>query len=49
MFPMDKWELRKDMTGILFTTATAHEPPYVVKIDVDIENIDQLPRGYEVQ
>ena len=41
----EKWELRRDLTGVYFTTSTAHDPPYVDVRDVDINN---LPPGYKL-
>ena len=41
---MDKWEKRKDLSDIYFTTATAHDPPYVFVNDVDVNN---PPPGYK--
>ena len=47
---LDRWELRRDLTGLTFTTATAHEPPYVDsrEINMDILESYNFPRGYQV-
>ena len=42
----DKWELRKDLTGVMFQASTAHEPPYVDVVFVR-ENKDYFPPGYQ--
>ena len=42
----DKWELRKDLTGVMFQASTAHEPPYVDVVFVR-ENNDYFPPGYQ--
>ena len=46
----DKWELRKDLTGVMFQASTAHEPPYVDSRDIDPDILDSydLPQGYRV-
>ena len=43
----DKWELRKDLTGVTFRTSTAHEPPYVDVVFVAEKNNNNLPTGYQ--
>ena len=45
VIPQEKWELRKDLTGIHLMTATADEPPYGSSLVIDPDN---LPRGYKV-
>ena len=45
VFSSEKWELRKDLTDIHFTTSTAKEPPYTTYFNVDPNS---LPRGYKV-
>ena len=42
----DKWELRKDLTGVMFQASTAHEPPYVDVVFVR-ENNNHFPPGYQ--
>ena len=42
----DKWELRKDLTGVMFEASTAHEPPYVDVVFVR-ENNNHFPPGYQ--
>ena len=42
---MDKWEVRRDLTGIVLTASSAHDPPYVDIGEVDPLN---LPPGYKV-
>ena len=42
---VDKWELRKDLGGVMFRASSAHDPPYVAVVrDMDLDN---LPRGYK--
>ena len=43
----DKWELRKDLTGVTFRASTAHEPPYVDVVFVAENNNNNLPTGYQ--
>ena len=43
VFPTDKWELRKDLTGVHFDTTTAEELPY---LSVSPVLKDSLPPGY---
>ena len=43
--PVDKWELRKDLSSVHFTTSTADEPPYTTSFEVDP---NKLPPGYKV-
>ena len=47
---LDKWEMRRDLSDITFTTATAHEAPYVESRDIDMNILESydLPRGYRV-
>ena len=45
MLSVDKWELRKDLTGVLFETSTLEELPLV---DVDDVEVDNLPDGYQL-
>lgn len=45
IFTTEKWELRRDLTGVYFTTSTANDPPYVVVRDVDLNN---PPPGYQI-
>ena len=41
---VDKWEVRRDLSGIVLTASSAHDPPYVDLDDVDPLNI---PPGYQ--
>ena len=41
--PIDKWELRKDLSELNFETATGGQEPYVAIKPVDKES---LPPGY---
>ena len=44
---VDKWELRKDLGGVMFRASSAHDPPYVAVVrDMDLDN---LPRGYKAR
>lgn len=48
--PLDKWEVRRDLSDLSLTTSTAHEPPYVDSRDIDPDILDSydLPQGYRV-
>ena len=41
--PVDKMELRQDLTGVYFKTSTVHEQPMVNAKPIDFES---LPPGY---
>ena len=43
----DKWELRKDLTGVMFQASTAHEPPYVDVVFISEKNNNNFPPGYQ--
>ena len=43
---VNKWEVRRDLTGVVFTTSTAHEPPYVDVSHIN-NNKNVLPTGYQ--
>ena len=47
---LDRWELRRDLSDLTFTTATAHEPPYVDSRDINMDILESynFPRGYRV-
>ena len=47
MLAADKWELRKDLTGVMFEASTAHEPPYVDVVFVTENNNNYFPPGYQ--
>ena len=51
MFPENKWELRRDLTGVVFRTASNHDPPFVETINIEKDNVysSPLPRGYFVE
>ena len=49
ILPIEKWELRKDLTGITFSTATAHEPPYVDSNKLNQMTVKNTPFGYVVR
>ena len=42
-----KWEIRRDLTGVVFHTSTTHEPPYVDVAYVK-DKSDYFPTGYKV-
>ena len=48
ILPIDKWEMRKDLTGVHFKTTTATEPPYVTTEKANLSNIENWPNGYIV-
>ena len=48
ILPIDKWEIRKDLTGVFLKTATATEPPYVTTEEASMSNKENWPRGYVV-
>ena len=48
ILPIDKWEMRKDLTGVFLKTATATEPPYVINEEATLSNKENWPRGYIV-
>ena len=48
ILPIEKWEMRKDLSGVYFRTSTAHDPPYVFVVDVD-NKTNILPQGYKVK
>ena len=41
---MDKWEVRRDLSGLVLTASSAHDPPYV---DIDSVQPHDLPPGYQ--
>ena len=45
LLAVDKWELRRDLTGLVLSASSAHDPPYV---DIDQVDPDKLPPGYKV-
>ena len=46
LLAVDKWEVRRDLTGIVLTASSAQDPPYV-----DIGQVDplNLPPGYKAR
>ena len=47
MLAADKWELRKDLTGVMFEASTAHEPPYVDVVFITEKYNNYFPPGYQ--
>ena len=43
----DRWELRRDLSGVQFRASTAHEPPYVDVAFVGENNNNNFPPGYQ--
>ena len=41
---VDKWEVRRDLSGLVLTASSAHDPPYV---DIDSVQPHDLPPGYQ--
>ena len=46
LVPRQKWELRKNLSGIVFRTASNNDPPFVNTIVVQNQAISEPPRGY---
>ena len=45
IFPIEKWDMRKDLTGVFFRTSSANDPPFVVTVrDLDLAS---PPPGYK--
>ena len=44
IFPIEKWDMRKDLTGVFFKTSSANDPPFVVTMDMDLAS---PPPGYK--
>ena len=44
IFPIEKWDMRKDLTGVFFKTSSANDPPFVVTLDMDLAS---PPPGYK--
>ena len=44
---LDRWELRRDLSDLTFTTATAHEPPYVDVVFITEKYNNYFPPGYQ--
>ena len=42
--------MRRDLSALTFTTATAHEPPYVDSRNIEMDELESynFPRGYRV-
>ena len=46
LVPRQKWELRRDLSGIVFRTAANDDPPFVKTIVDGDQSISEHPRGY---